>query len=96
MKLIDLLVQELPVRGGWPEGIAYAAQDGSGHSKGKVYGYEREPENRGPYWINTDEKDDSGYGRFLIALRVIATDCTETFVTKEHYKQALAAKLTQQ
>lgn len=30
MKLIDLLVQELPKRGGWPEGRNYAWQDESG------------------------------------------------------------------
>lgn len=28
MKLIDILVQELPKRGGWPEGADFVAQDG--------------------------------------------------------------------
>lgn len=30
MKLIDLLVQELPKRGGWPDGANYAVQDADG------------------------------------------------------------------
>ncbi|MDA3133869.1 hypothetical protein [Atlantibacter subterraneus] len=30
MKLIDLLVQELPKRGGWPEGVKEIEQDGCG------------------------------------------------------------------
>lgn len=33
MKLIDLLVQELPKRGGWPEGANYAVQDADGTVK---------------------------------------------------------------
>lgn len=33
MKLIDLLVKELPKRGGWPEGANYAVQDADGTVK---------------------------------------------------------------
>lgn len=33
MKLIDLLAQELPKRGGWPEGANYAVQDADGTVK---------------------------------------------------------------
>lgn len=33
MKLIDLLVQELPKRGGWPDGANYAIQDADGTVK---------------------------------------------------------------
>lgn len=33
MKLIDLLVQELPNRGGWPDGANYAIQDADGTVK---------------------------------------------------------------
>ena len=33
MKLIDLLVKELPKRGGWPEGANYAVQDADGAVK---------------------------------------------------------------
>lgn len=33
MKLIDLLVQELPKRGGWPNGANYAVQDADGTVK---------------------------------------------------------------
>ena len=33
MKLIDLLVQELPKRGGWPDGANYAVQDADGTVK---------------------------------------------------------------
>lgn len=33
MKLIDLLVQELPKRGGWPKGANYAVQDADGTVK---------------------------------------------------------------
>ncbi len=33
MKLIDLLVQELPKRGGWPEGANYVVQDEDGTVK---------------------------------------------------------------
>lgn len=31
MKLIDLLVQELPKRGGWPSGVAYISSHADGH-----------------------------------------------------------------
>lgn len=30
MKLIDLLVQELPKRGGWPDGVTRIVQDFDG------------------------------------------------------------------
>ena len=33
MKLIDLLVKELPKRGGWPDGASYAVQDADGTVK---------------------------------------------------------------
>ena len=33
MKLIDLLVQELPKRGGWPDGAEYARVSGFGDEK---------------------------------------------------------------
>ena len=92
MKLIDLLVKELPGRGGWPKGMKYLAQDSSGVSIGKVYGYEIEPANRGYYWLNDDEKDDSGYGVLVMALKETATDCREAFVTSEQYQQAIATK----
>lgn len=88
MKLIDILAQELPERGGWIKGHYQCAQDKSGevcfYTKGKIhitqYGL----------WsisVGSDAKHD-GFSRVVITL---ADDYAETIITREQYESALAA-----
>lgn len=68
MKLIDLLVQELPKRGGWPDGANYAVQDADGtvkFSKTLTYlhyltGEWRSNEN-GHDWIHRDRPFEGNF-----------------------------------
>lgn len=88
MKLIDLLVRELPKRGGWPEHVNYIAQDAGGLSRGKVYGYVQEPDKRAYYWLNADENDHSGYGEEILRGVRVTDDCKDVFVSREQYEIA--------
>lgn len=85
MTLLELLRQELPKRGGWPESYNYMAQDPRGSaSAGKIYAYVNKPK-RGVYcWINED--DESGYGNFVMKSEIIAEDSITAIVTREQYE----------
>lgn len=81
MKLIDLLVQELPKRGGWPEGALNATQDKDGHvcfSAGAV------PEFGYAAWEGGDWLGDGFY-------TTRASDYASAIITCEQYESALAA-----
>ena len=81
MKLIDLLVQELPKRGGWPEGALNATQDKDGEvgfSAGAV------PEFCYDAWDGGD-----WCGNEFHTIR--ASDYATAIVTREQYESALAA-----
>lgn len=84
MKLIDLLVQELPKRGGWPEGVAAMAQDTDGDVK--------------PCSDTEDIKIGSYVtgrscigGSYSMRMMEVTEDQATAIVTREQYEAALAA-----
>lgn len=77
MKLIDLLVQELPKRGGWPEGVNRIHQD----HDGEVYA-----------WQDSSCKLLFRLGIIADNCRAYGTrESIEDMVTREQYESALAA-----
>ncbi|MDK1689568.1 hypothetical protein QMT05_21685 [Cronobacter malonaticus] len=84
MKLIDLLVQELPKRGGWPEGVAAMAQD----FDGDVQNYADTIDIKLGTYANGSSRIHGSY-----SLRKIkaAEDRRNAFVTREQYEAAIAA-----
>ncbi|EJA3065519.1 hypothetical protein VEL46_004109 [Cronobacter sakazakii] len=84
MKLIDLLVQELPKRGGWPEGVAAMAQD----FDGDVQNYADTIDIKLGTYASGSSRIHGSY-----SLRKIkaAEDRRNAFVTREQYESALAA-----
>lgn len=81
MKLIDLLVKELPKRGGWPEGALNATQDKDGEvcfSAGAV------PEFGLAAWTGGDWCGNEFN-------TITASDYDTAIVTREQYESALAA-----
>lgn len=95
MKLIDLLVQELPKRGGWPHGADYAVQDSDGSCDIKFGAgdeSELEYENRG-VWVN-DQTPDWGIDSpesYIRDLHPLAIDAATAIITRDQYEAALAA-----
>ncbi len=87
MKLIDLLVQELPKRGGWPEGAEIAVQDADSQicfsSHGDVYADKSQTDWYGGDW--------GGGGWSNPFIDTIADDRHECIVTRDQYESALAA-----
>lgn len=87
MKLIDLLVQELPKRGGWPEGAEIAVQDADSQicfsSHGDVYANKGKTD-----WYGGDWGDGDWSNPFI---DTIADDRHECIVTRKQYESALAA-----
>lgn len=86
MKLIDILVEELPKRGGWPKGAKCITQDGD---------WKVEPASCHP---SVAKCDGDGFW-FLNSSRIggfevdaLASDHTTTIITREQYEAALAAK----
>lgn len=81
MKLIDLLVQELPKRGGWPECALNATQDKDGEvyfSDGAI------PEFGFAAWTGGDWCGNEFH-------TITASDYATAIVTREQYESALAA-----
>ncbi|EPK7525631.1 hypothetical protein P7S38_002492 [Klebsiella variicola] len=87
MTLLEILVSELPRRGGWP-GEAVAISAGSNNA---VYAHERIP-NRIISGVWTDENEDTfgKYGRIFFLDE--SPDYREKPVTREQYEAVLAAK----
>lgn len=86
MKLIDLLVQELPKRGGWPEGAEIAVQDADSQicfsSHSDVYANKGKTD-----WYGGDWGDGDWSNPFI---GTIADDRHECIVTRKQYESALA------
>lgn len=87
MKLIDILVQELPKLGGWIKGHYQCAQDKNGevcfYTKGKIHLAQY-----GMWSIPVDsEATHDGESRVVTSL---ADDYAETIITREQYEAALA------
>lgn len=84
MKLIDLLVKELPKRGGWPVNISYIAQDEGSSTWGFRYKPERDSDGE---WMDTSE---SGYEMKIDRIGA-ADDCNTSVVSRKQYEAAIAA-----
>lgn len=85
MKLIDLLVSELPKRGGWPEGVDRIVQD----YDGEVKGLNKPTKLRfsGEVW----ERTHQGSNNLKPFHAVVCSDFNIAIVTREQYQYALAA-----
>lgn len=85
MKLIDILVEELPKRGRWPEGANFIAQD-----EGRAtWSFINEPaKDEDDEWLDNSE---TNYHKLLGHLPE-ASDRTTAIITREQYEAALAAK----
>lgn len=84
MKLIDILVEELPKRGGWPDGVVCFAQDVDGF----FAGYKRKPTpSYGGIWTSDGYLNDSGWWS-----KALGCDRETAIITREQYEAALAAK----
>lgn len=92
MKLIDILVRELPKHGGWIEGNHQCAQDGNGelcfYSQGAIRRI------TGHIWSipECSEATHDGVSRIGIPL---SDDWMVAIVTREQYESALAASKTE-
>nr|DAE47773.1 MAG TPA: hypothetical protein [Caudoviricetes sp.] len=89
MKLIDLLVQELPKRGGWKENWVVVTQDADGYFCCWRYDDPKYNEFR---WMHITGKGLVGYWRVDNDNDVVLScDSAESIVTKNQYESALAA-----
>lgn len=90
MKLIDILVEELPKRGGWDEKWHQCAQDGNGEvcffTSGEI-NFRRSFD----AWCIPSRGVASHDGKSRLDL-LLADDYAETIITREQYEAALAAK----
>lgn len=84
MKLIDLLVKELPQRGGWPANVSYIAQDEESATWGFLHKPEMDSDNE---WMDCS---DAGY-EIQIGYIGDADDCNTSVISKQQYEAALAA-----
>lgn len=85
MKLIDILVQELPKRGGWPEGVARLAQDPDGDLQ--------KLSNRDAWFMSiagwTGDGREDFFGEYIKNMNIIAEDHATAIVTRGQYEAAL-------
>lgn len=88
MKLIDILVEELPKRGGWPEGASRLAQDPDGDIQMLS--------DRHAYLVPvgwTGDGREDFHGQYAARkIEPLASDYTTAIITREQYEAALAAK----
>lgn len=89
MKLIDLLVQELPKRGGWKENWVVVTQDADGYFC--CWRYD-DPKCNGFRWTHRTGKGLVGYWRVDNDNDVVLScDSAESIATRNQYESALAA-----
>lgn len=81
MKLIDLLVQELPKRGGWPKGAEYARVSGFGDEKILVE------------FLFPERYNKLSYSIGIIACHLIDAGVDCQMIRRDSYESALAASL---
>lgn len=87
MKLLDLLVKELPKRGGWPEEAKIMSQDAAGLIN--AHRNERLVFLIDQFWTGTSKNDAcKNFSPFYLKK---ATDWNTNTVTREQYESALAA-----
>lgn len=87
MKLIDLLVQELPKRGWWKENWEVVTQDANGYFC--CWRYD-DPKYNGFGWRHRTGKGLVGYWRVDNDV-VLSCDSTDSIVTRNQYESALIA-----
>lgn len=87
MKLIDLLVRELPKRGGWRENWVSVTQDSDGYLC--CWSYDN-PKYNGFGWGHMSGRGLSGYFRFDDDVGS-SCDNAESIITRDQYQSALAA-----
>lgn len=89
MTLLELLRQELPKRGGWPEGADYVAQDGDGSNDVKFGAGEPSVQyDCDRVWRNTELSDwgiDTSES-YIRDITVLADDHSTAIVTREQYE----------
>lgn len=84
MTLLELLRQELPKRGGWPEGVRYITQDnGFSAYKGTICGYDSLPKFNGKIWLSDELCQHTIQ---MTKTDVIASDYATAIVTREQYE----------
>ena len=86
MKLIDILVEELPKRGGWPKGANCITQDGDLKVEPATCNASAAKCNDDGFWF----LDSSRIGGFEVD--TLASDYTTAIITREQYEAALASK----
>lgn len=79
MRLIDLLVQELPKRGGWPEGAEYARVSGFGDEKILVE------------FLFPERYNKLSYSIGIIACHLIDAGMDCQMIRRDSYESALAS-----
>lgn len=85
MKLIDILAEELPKRGGWPDGAVFVAQE----EGGGLWSFTSKPQKDcDDEWM---DESHHGYHTKVGKLRE-ASDHDISTITREQYEAALAAK----
>lgn len=89
MKLIDILVEELPKRGGWPEGAVGVVQDEDDTEFYFFVGSAPKFDGKS-WWFNDDNVDNEWI--YHNHKNPLASDYTTAIITREQYKAALAAK----
>ena len=87
MKLIDILVEELPKSGGWPRDVKTMTQD----RVGNIWGYDCvSPRLKGGLW--SSKSGDDLVRDSKVEARNLAVDWNTAIITREQYEAALAAK----
>ncbi|UVX29559.1 hypothetical protein PRB81_gp46 [Klebsiella phage VLCpiS13f] len=87
MKLIDILVEELPKNGGWLRDVKTMTQD----RNGDIWGYDCvSPCLKGGLWSSKSGEDLVKNSK--IEVRDLAVDWQTAIITREQYEAALAAK----
>lgn len=84
MKLIDLLVKELPKRGGWPKNAAFSVQDRGGVVKFNISGYPLHNDKNG-MWFS-----DFGFMLETVPLDELSSDFGVTKIRESEYEKALS------
>ena len=87
MKLIDILVEELPKSGGWLRDVKTMTQDRIGN----IWGYDcYSPRLKGGLW--SSKSGDDLVRDSKVEARNLAVDWNTAIITREQYEAALAAK----
>lgn len=93
MKLIDILVEELPKRGGWPEGAVAITQDSDKAINNYKTSDGLETNEHGTWRYSSAWE---GYSLLASDSPCLASDYDTAIITREQYEAALAASMKRQ